>query len=277
MLTEKSVVSERGRTYYWLGKGQDPAGVNLFFLHGLTANHHLFDRQVEAFPQAGTIIVWDAPAHGRSRPYRDFSYPHLAEEAKAILDQEGLDRVVLVGQSMGGFVAQSFVRLYPQLVQGLVFIGSCPFEREYYSPSDLWWLERIEIMSQLFPDRLLRKTMAHMCGCTEYGRRHMEEMLADYEKRELCHLMYLGFAGFIPELGPMDIPCPLLLLVGDKDRIGKVLAYNKRWQEKQGWPLRLIPQAAHNANEDQPKIVNGLIHEFIGRLDRNSRQGDVYK
>ena len=38
----KSIVSQRGRTYYWTERGDSP--LTLVFLPGLTANHHLFDR-----------------------------------------------------------------------------------------------------------------------------------------------------------------------------------------------------------------------------------------
>ena len=82
-MLEKSIVSERGKTYYWT-ENRDSA-FTLVFLPGLTANHHLFDRQWEVFSEQYSTIVWDAPAHGKSRPYRDFSYHNAAEELKSIL------------------------------------------------------------------------------------------------------------------------------------------------------------------------------------------------
>ena len=99
-MIEKSISSERGRTYYWTEKRESP--FTLVFLPGLTANHHLFDRQTEVFSQQYSILVWDAPAHGKSRPYKDFSYHNAAEELKSIFDREGVKRAVLVGQSAGG-------------------------------------------------------------------------------------------------------------------------------------------------------------------------------
>lgn len=46
----------------------------------------------------------------------------------------------------------------------------------------------------------------------------MLQMLDDYEKKELCHLMYLGFAGCIPEIHDLNIPCPICLVVGENDK-----------------------------------------------------------
>ena len=113
-MEEKHVTSERGSTYYWIERCDSP--FYLVFLPGLTANHHLFDRQVEGFSKQYGMIAWDAPAHGKSRPYKDFSYYNAAEELKDILDVENIKHVVLVGQFAGGFVAQSFYKKYADIL-----------------------------------------------------------------------------------------------------------------------------------------------------------------
>ena len=263
-MEEKHVTSERGSTYYWIERCDSP--FYLVFLPGLTANHHLFDRQVDGFSKQYGMIVWDAPAHGKSRPYKDFSYYNAAEELKDILDVEDIKNVVLVGQSAGGFVAQSFYKKYADMVEGIFTIGTCPYNPSYYSRSDLFWLRQTKWMFRLYPDRILRNTMAKMCGSTQHARENMRNMLTDYTKDELCRLMYIGFAGFIPEICEMHIKCPVWLLVGEHDKTGKVMAYNKSWHEKQGYPLYIIEGAAHNANDDQPEQVNELLHAFLQAL-----------
>lgn len=263
-MIEKSILSQRGRTYYWTEKRESP--FCLVFLPGLTANHHLFDRQTEVFSEQYSVLVWDAPAHGKSRPYKDFSYHYAAEELRAILDNEDITRVVLIGQSAGGFVAQSFYKKYGDMVAGIVTIGSCPYNPFYYSKSDLFWLRQTKWMFRLYPDGILRKAMAMMCGSTDRARENMRSMLADYTKDELCSLMYMGFAGFIPEICEMHIRCPMWLLVGEHDKTGKVMAYNKLCHEREGLPLYIIEGAAHNANDDQPQRVNDLLRAFLQQL-----------
>ena len=263
-MLEKSISSERGKTYYWTEKRNSP--FSLVFLPGLTANHHLFDRQIEVFSEQYDIIVWDAPAHGKSRPYKDFSYHNAAEELKNILDIEGIKRAVLIGQSAGGFVAQSFYKKYADMVEGILTIGTCPYDPSYYSKSDLFWLRQTKWMFRLYPDRILRNTMAKMCGSTQHARDNMLHMLSGYHKDELCSLMYIGFAGFITEIEQMDIKCPMWLLVGEQDKTGKVMEYNQKCHQKEGFPLYIIEGAAHNANDDQPEQVNEIIHAFLQEL-----------
>lgn len=64
----------------------------------------------------------------------------------------------------------------------------------------------------------------------------------------------------------MHIKCPMWLLVGEHDKTGKVMAYNKMCHKKEGFPLYIIEGAAHNANDDQPMRVNELITTFLQTL-----------
>lgn len=265
-MEERHVVSPNGSTYYWISKPANAQDRAIVFLHGLTADHRLFDRQVEDFTAEYTVVAWDAPGHGKSRPYADFSYANLAEELKTILDAQSIRHVVLAGQSMGGFVAQSFLSRYPLAVKGFIAIDTCPYGTAYYSKSDFFWLRQTEWMFRCFPDKLLRGTMARMCGSTPYARAHMQTMLQAYTKDELCRLMYIGFAGFIPEVHDLAIPCPVTLILGANDRTGRVRRYNRRWHEAQGYPLHVIANASHNANEDAPAQVNSILHDFLREI-----------
>ncbi len=266
-MQQRHVASSRGNTYYWIAGNRRIPNKALVLLHGLTANHHLFDRQIEAFSGEYTLIAWDAPGHGTSRPYDGFSYANLAEELKRILDAESIQKAVLIGQSMGGFAAQSFIARYPGMAEGFVAIGTCPYKTMYYSKADFFWLRQIEWMAHCFSDRLLRACMARMCGVTEYARSNMIKMLGDYTRDELCRLLYLGFAGFIPEVHDLHIPCPVCLILGEHDKTGKVRQYNRHWHEKENHPLHIIKHAAHNANEDNPDAVNEIIKIFLKSVE----------
>ena len=126
-----------GEIHYWVSE----AGENrpwLVFLPGLTADHHLFDRQTEAFAKDYNCLVWDAPAHGASRPFLlDFYMDGLTGWLHHILQREGAVRPVLVGQSMGGYLSQVYLELYPEGAGGFLSIDSCPLKREYYTGWEL--------------------------------------------------------------------------------------------------------------------------------------------
>lgn len=226
----------------------------------------MFDKQVCYFSNRFNIITWDAPAHGKSRPFTEFTYEKAANAVKEILDAEGIQKAVFVGQSMGGFVTQSVIKRYPELVSAFVSIDSTPYGKAYYSKSDIWWLRQVEWMAYLYPLNAMKKAIAKQVSSAEDTYCNMLDMLAPYGKKELCHLMGIGYAGFLKDNCDLKITCPVLLIIGEHDKTGKVKIYNKNWAENAGYPLVVIPGAAHNANVDQAEAVNKAIESFCDAL-----------
>ena len=65
---------------------------------------------------------------------------------------------------------------------------------------------------------------------------------------------------------PYSIECPALLICGKKDKAGSCIRYNRAWHAKTGIPIEWVKDAGHNANTDQPEMVNSLIETLIGRI-----------
>ena len=131
-MTEKTYETPNGIIHYWVNDQKEKTKVQLVFLPGLTVDHRLFDKQVEAFEDKYSIFVWDAPSHAASYPF-DYDYD-LADKARwldEILLREGYDRPVLVGQSMGGYVGQMYAELFPGKLAGFIIIDSAPIQRKY--------------------------------------------------------------------------------------------------------------------------------------------------
>ena len=266
-MKKKQIKDSCGTVIYWISDPVDHTKDTIFFLHGLTADHTMFDSQVPFFDKAYNIILWDAPAHGQSRPYEHFTYEKAALAMNSILEEHSIDNVILVGQSMGGMLSQSFISRFPEKAKAFVAIDSVPYG-DYYSASDMWWLRQVEWMAKLYPEKLLKKAMADTTALSKAGKDNMRKMLSPYGKRELCHLMGIGYGGFLEDNRNMTIPCPVLLLLGEKDRTGKVLSYNKEWTKRTGYPLVWIKNAAHNSNVDQPETVNNAVQNFLNQLPR---------
>ena len=110
--------------------------------------------------------------------------------------------------------------------------------------------------------------MAKQVSTTKKAYNNMMQMLSPYGKNELCHLMGLGYAGFLDDNCELKIPCPVLLILGEKDKTGKVAQYNKAWTMQTGYPLKIINDAAHNVNVDKPEEVNDCIRAFLSEITR---------
>ncbi|MGQ3505107.1 alpha/beta fold hydrolase, partial [Enterococcus faecalis] len=75
--------------------------------------------------------------HGLSRPYQSFSYYNTAEILHNILRQGNIEKIFLVGMSMGGYSSQHFASIYPDMVKGFIALDTTPLGLSYYSKSDL--------------------------------------------------------------------------------------------------------------------------------------------
>ena len=71
-MREKCITTEYGSVYYWLSDTWNEEKETIFFFPGLTADHTMFESQIRFFEKKYNLIVWDAPCHGKSRPYHKF-------------------------------------------------------------------------------------------------------------------------------------------------------------------------------------------------------------
>lgn len=266
-MKEEIITTDSGSVYYWLSDCFDHDKPTLFFLHGMTGDHSMFQEQMGYFFDKYNLVLWDAPAHGKSRPFEGFTYEKAANIIKQIFEKSNITQAVFVGQSMGGFITQAVIKRFPAIVKAFVAIDSTPYGNSYYSKSDVFWLKQIEWMAYLCPLGWLKKAVAKQVSETSNTYNNMLSMLSVYDKKELCYLMGIGYAGFLDDNCNLDISCPVLLLLGEKDRTGKVKLYNKMWSKQTGYDLIIVENAGHNSNVDNPVVVNQEIEKFVEGLD----------
>lgn len=91
---EKEFVAPLGTIHYWINDIEENK-ITLVFLPGLTADHRLFEKQIDFFADKYNCLVWDAPAHGRSRPFPlEFSMENMAEYLHDILLTEKITNII---------------------------------------------------------------------------------------------------------------------------------------------------------------------------------------
>ena len=270
-MTEKNYETPCGVIHYYINL-RDADGPTLVFLPGLTADHRLFDKQIAYFESRMNLLTWDAPGHAASWPFAlTFSLSDKAAWLHDILIREGVKNPVLVGQSMGGYVAQAYAQQYPDHIRGFVSIDSAPLQRQYMTGIEIWLLKRMEPVYRVYPWKSLLKAGTNGVAVTEYGRSLMREMMMTYDGDQARYAQLAGhgyrmLAEAVEKDLPYAIPCPALLICGEKDHAGSGIRYNRAWHKKTGIPIAWIKDAGHNSNTDRPEEVNALIEDFVGRL-----------
>ena len=90
-MTEKTHKTSCGTIHYWINDFNEKLKIALIFLPGLTADHRLFDKQIEYFKNKFRVIVWDAPGHAVSYPFKlDFNLFDKAKWLDEIITKEGI-------------------------------------------------------------------------------------------------------------------------------------------------------------------------------------------
>lgn len=270
-MQHKQILAQGGNVHYWIDKKEDDVDC-IVFTHGLTADHTMFEKQIAFFSDKYTIVLWDVPMHGLSIPYQDFSYCDIAEILHFILQKENINKVVLIGMSMGGYISQHFAAIYPDMVKGFVALDTTPLGVQYYSKSDLWWLKQVAPMAKLFSTNILRKSIAKSISETDYSYQKMMSILKSLSKSDIIEQLKIAYGKFTHENKNVMFQFPVLILVGDRDSTGKVNAYCKEWAKQTGYPLHLIKNAKHFANGDNPEQVNFEIQQFIRAINESDKQ-----
>lgn len=267
-MAARELAVEGGTLHYWASASPDPARGWMVFLPGLSADHTLFNPQFSHFARRWDLVVWDAPGHGLSRPWdKRLDLDDMAGALRAILETCGAAHPVLVGQSLGGYVAQAYLDLFPAHAAAFVSIDSSPLQRHYYKDWHLTILRHMEGMCRLWgTERFLRGQIAGNCSTTEHGRRNMLAQIGCYSRRELCALYGGGFRA-IADAATLDRPyridCPLMIVCGTRDAAGFVRTYDEAWSRETGVPITWVAGAGHNANVDDPAFVNATIDRFL--------------
>jgi pimeloyl-ACP methyl ester carboxylesterase len=103
------------------------AGPVAVLLHGFPESGTLWRNVWDHLAASYTLVIPDLPGSGNSKLEGSASIEQMAEALKMILDEENIDKAVVIGHSMGGYAALAFADIFPQYVAGLTLVHSTPF------------------------------------------------------------------------------------------------------------------------------------------------------
>lgn len=125
MITRSAVVGPDVRLDYV--ETGDPTGLPVVFLHGVTDSWTSFEGIMERLPGSIRAIAVSQRGHGNSsRPAAWYQMEDFSGDLLRFMDALELPAAVIVGHSMGSFVAQRFAADHPDRTRGVVLMGSAP-------------------------------------------------------------------------------------------------------------------------------------------------------
>ncbi len=248
--------------HYWYRQGSENKWV--IFFHGAGVDHEMFEYQMEGFDGTYNLIAWDARGHGMSKLQQGqkFQFNDMLSDYKKLCEIYKIEKAILIGQSMGGNLAQEIAYYYPELVHKLVLID-CTKNTGKLTTIEKWSLKCAEFIFKCYPWKLLIKQSAKACGNTGHVKNYVKECFNRIDKETFIDIM-MSLTGCLHEDAEFKFKQPVLLICGSDDKLGNIKKVVAPWaNDDSNCTLHMIDNAGHNSNQDKPEMVNERIYSFL--------------
>lgn len=255
------------------GELAGPRGAPLVvFVHGGFMDRHMFDGQVPPVVEAGNrALSWDVRGHGESVP-RGEGRPSVADMAAdlfALLDEIGqAEPAVLVGQSLGGMIAQRATLTAPARVAGLVTIGSpCinPEDRRISRRMAAIW--RVSgLVAGVLPASVIRCRLPEGTAVTAKAQQYVRSAVEDLTREDFLWLTQASReAGHGLRGRRIEVPQLIIRGASDNSGAGRLTALTApHWASRDPQArCEVLPAAGHQAHQDRPELFNRLLLGFL--------------
>jgi pimeloyl-ACP methyl ester carboxylesterase len=261
-LQHKTFHNKGCEMHYWHRPGTTSEYIIL--LHGAGCDHRMFEPQLPIFDERYNLLLWDARGHGLSQlaPNIKFSFEDMIDDFFKLCAMHQISNVILIGQSMGGNLAQEILYHKPELVSKLVLID-CTRNTGRLTVFEKLMLNLAKPVFYLYPWKTLIRQSADACGNTEAVKQYVRECFARMKKSDFVEVM-MSLTACLHEDEKYRFPTPVLLLCGADDRSGNIRKIAVSWAESDpNCVLQMINNAGHNSNQDNPDAINQAICKFL--------------
>lgn len=109
----------------------------------------------------------------------------------------------------------------------------------------------------------MKRYTARVTALSPEARAYAYDAMSQVRKTDVATIMNAVGRGLHPEPG-YRIPVPALLTHGDQDNAGRIREYAQQWADEQpNARYVVIPNAGHNANQDNPDFFNQVLQDFL--------------
>jgi len=244
-------------------------GLPLLCIHGFPLSGELWAPLRDSLSDRYQLIIPDLRGHGQSGVSETVTMSDFADDLNAMLVAIDINRpVVVIGLSMGGYVAFEFYRRYRKRVQALVLVDT----RANADTEDVLKGRRemskrvMQEGSTIVADAMIEKLFAP--DATEALKKKWHKIMAATDPKGVTAA--LGAMGARQEsfstLRESDVPA--LIVVGEKDVITPVDSAKKMHETARDSHLEIIPGAGHMVPVEAPDAFAKILEKFLSPISQ---------
>jgi pimeloyl-ACP methyl ester carboxylesterase len=259
---ETRFVEHEGERLYCESVG---SGEPLVLCHGAGGNHAVWYQQVPVLARERRVVSWDHRGFGRSTDAAGDSGPDAAvRDLAAILDEFGVERADLVGQSMGGWTALGYTLEHPERVRSLTLadtlagITSPAIERGFAELAGRLG-GRAASAEQLGHHPALDDSLA----ARDPARAYLYQMLGGFGEPDLARIAPRLFATTHAREKLAALALPVLFIVGDRDLLFPRTLVREASTQLPDARVAEIPGCGHSPYFEAPEAWNAVLGQFL--------------
>lgn len=245
-------------------------GMPVAFIHGFPHNRTLWAPQVSALVDRARCIALDLRGFGESSRNGPFTIDQFADDVAMLLRMLGIERTVIAGLSMGGYVALAFWRRHREMVRALVLADTRAGADNEEARAKR--LSLIDLARSRGSEAVADGQIVGMIGKSTRDKRpalidDVHRMLASAPVDGICGALeaMMGRIDSTPTLPTIDVPT--LVVVGAEDVLTPVSESEILHDAIRGSRMEVIEQAGHVSNLERPAAFNHVLSEFLAALD----------
>lgn len=247
-------------------------GLPVVFLHAFPLNRTMWDPQLGALVAECRCIAIDMRGAGESAPAAPYTMDRFADDVVGVLDVLQIERAVIVGLSMGGYVAFALWRRHPGRVRAFVLADTrATADTPDVAGRRRWLMDMAETQGST------AVANAQITGLVGKTTRERRPDIYDATHRMIAQAPVGGIIGGIealmtrPDSTPTcaTITVPTLVVVGEEDVITPAKEVRRMQESIPGSSLEVLRQAGHLSNLERPAAFNTVVSEFLATLIYN--------
>jgi pimeloyl-ACP methyl ester carboxylesterase len=262
-----------GRRVNVLDTGGD--GPPLLFIHGWSSNWQIFLLSIAAFMRTHRCLALDLPGFGASEmPAEPISIRGYAKTVDAVCDALGVERVSVVGNSMGGFIGAELALSFDTRVDRLVLVSAAGLSTEHLAQTPSVVLARLVTAgfpyTRRFESTVVRRPRLRRAAM-QWAVRYPEKLSVPLTQELVLSFGKPGFVAALKallqysyrdRLAAIEIPVlivwgrnDLLVPVGDAERYRRLIGDNAR--------VEIFEDTGHAPMIERPSRFNELVRGFL--------------